>query len=131
MIPINLAIVGAGAQAGSRRRGFLLGSTYGVAMAVVYGCLGLVVILTASTFGTINASLWFNVGVAALFVVLGLAMFDVIAIDFSSLSIRWQPGACSRGSVALAFTTGGAATRPPANRSWCSSTCGRPGAKTA
>ena len=60
MIPINLAIIGAGAQAGSRRRGFLLGSTYGAAMAVVYGALGLAVILTAGTFGTINASPWFN-----------------------------------------------------------------------
>ena len=109
MIPINLAIIGAGAQAGSRRRGFLLGSTYGVAMAVVYGVLGLVVILTASTFGTINSSPWFNAGIAALFVVLGLAMFDVIAIDFSSLSSRFQPGAESRGSFALAFTMGGVA----------------------
>ena len=36
MIPINLAIIGAGAQAGSRRRGFLLGAAYGAAMAVVY-----------------------------------------------------------------------------------------------
>ncbi len=109
MIPINLAIIGAGAQAGSRRRGFLLGSTYGVAMAIVYGVLGLVVILTASTFGTINASPWFNVGIAALFVVLGLAMFDVIAIDFSSLSSRWQPAADSHSSFALAFTMGGVA----------------------
>jgi len=40
MIPINLAIIGAGAQAGSRRRGFLLGLTYGGAMAFVYGVLG-------------------------------------------------------------------------------------------
>ena len=62
MIPINLAIIGAGAQAGTRRRGFLLGSTYGAAMAFVYGVLGLVVILTAGTFGTINASPWFNAG---------------------------------------------------------------------
>ena len=69
MIPINLAIIGAGAQAGSRRRGFLLGSAYGAAMALVYGVLGLVVILTAGTFGTINASPWFNVAIAAVFVV--------------------------------------------------------------
>jgi len=109
MIPINLAIIGAGARAGSRRRGLLLGSTYGVAMAVVYGVLGLVVILTASTFGTINASPWFNAAIAVLFVVLALAMFDVIAIDFSSLSSRFQPGAASRGSFALAFTMGGVA----------------------
>ena len=52
MIPINLAIIGAGSQAGSRGRGFLLGSVYGAAMALVYGILGLIVILTAGTFGT-------------------------------------------------------------------------------
>src|SRR6185369_1750146 len=46
MIPINLAIIGAGSKAGSRGRGFLLGGVYGAAMAVVYGILGLVVILT-------------------------------------------------------------------------------------
>src|ERR1019366_2132920 len=55
MIPINLAIIGAGAQAGSRSRGFMLGTAYGAAMALVYGAIGLVVILTAGTFGTINS----------------------------------------------------------------------------
>ncbi|MEE8154728.1 MAG: protein-disulfide reductase DsbD domain-containing protein, partial [Phycisphaerales bacterium] len=44
LIPINLAIIGAGAQAGSRTRGFALGGTYGLAMAAVYGTLGLIVI---------------------------------------------------------------------------------------
>src|SRR6266849_2694393 len=72
MIPINLAIIGAGSQAGTRSRGFLLGSVYGAAMAFVYGVLGLVVILTAGTFGTINSSAWFNGGIAALFVALSL-----------------------------------------------------------
>jgi thioredoxin:protein disulfide reductase len=108
MIPINLAIIGAGAQAGSRGRGFLLGSAYGAAMAIVYGVLGLVVILTAGTFGTINSSPWFNLGIAILFVVLGLAMFDVLFIDFSRFSNRFQTGA-NRGSVALAFTMGAVA----------------------
>jgi thiol:disulfide interchange protein DsbD len=108
MIPINLAIIGAGAQAGSRRRGFLLGSTYGAAMAVVYGILGLVVILTAGTFGTINASPWFNAGIAALFVVLGLAMFDVVNIDFSRFSSGMR-GPGQRGTFAVAFTMGAVA----------------------
>ncbi|MGE0040084.1 MAG: thioredoxin family protein [Vicinamibacterales bacterium] len=108
MIPINLAIIGAGAQAGSRRRGLLLGGTYGAAMAIVYGVLGLVVIMTAGTFGTINASPWFNVGIAVLFVVLGLAMFDVITIDFSSWSSNFNPGA-GRGTFFLAFTMGAVA----------------------
>jgi len=108
MIPINIAIIGAGAQAGSRARGFLLGSAYGAAMAVVYGLVGLVVILTAGTFGTINSSPWFNLGIAVLFVVLALAMFDVLVIDFSGLGSHFKPGA-SRGSVALAFTMGAVA----------------------
>jgi thiol:disulfide interchange protein len=105
MIPINIAIIGAGAQAGSRFRGFLLGSAYGAAMAVVYGVLGLIVILTAGTFGTINSSPWFNAGIAVLFVVLGLAMFDVIMIDFSKYSSGFRPGE-NRGTLALAFTMG-------------------------
>ena len=108
MIPINLAIIGAGAQAGSRRRGFLLGSAYGAAMAVVYGLLGLAVILTASTFGTINASPWFNVAIAAVFVVLSLAMFDVIAIDFSRFSARFKVDT-GRGTFLVAFGMGAVA----------------------
>jgi thiol:disulfide interchange protein len=109
MIPINLAIIGAGAQAGSRGRGFLLGAAYGAAMAVVYGLLGLIVILTASTFGTINANPWFNVGIAALFVVLALAMFDVIVIDFSRLSNRFRVSESGRGTFLIAFGMGAVA----------------------
>jgi thiol:disulfide interchange protein len=105
MIPINLAIIGAGAQASSRKRGFLLGLTYGGAMAFVYGVLGLIVVLTASTFGTINASPWFNLGIAVLFVALALAMFDVFEIDFSKYSGNVGTGA-GRGTFLLAFTMG-------------------------
>jgi thioredoxin:protein disulfide reductase len=108
MIPINLAIIGAGAQAHSRGRGFLLGSAYGGAMAFVYGVLGVVVILTAGTFGTINSSPWFNLGIAILFVILGLAMFDLLLIDFSKYSTRFG-GSGARGSVMLAFTMGAVA----------------------
>jgi thiol:disulfide interchange protein len=109
MIPINLAIIGAGARAGSRRRGLLLGSAYGAAMAVVYGILGLVVILAAGTFGTINASPWFNAGIAAIFVVLGLAMFDVFTIDFSRFSTRFKIGGAERGTFVVAFGMGAVA----------------------
>jgi thiol:disulfide interchange protein len=109
MIPINLAIIGAGAQARRRSRGFLLGATYGAAMAAVYGTLGLVVILTAGTFGAINSSVWFNVAIASLFVVLGLAMFDVIPIDFSKWSSRIRFDQGSRGTLALAFGMGAVA----------------------
>jgi cytochrome c biogenesis protein CcdA len=105
MIPINLAIIGAGSSAGSRTRGFLLGGVYGAAMAAVYGLLGLVVILTAGTFGTINASPWFNLGIAIVFVALALAMFDVFTIDLSRFSGA-GPSAESRGRFAVAFGMG-------------------------
>ena len=110
MIPINLAIIGAGTRAGSRTRGFSLGATYGLAMAAVYGVLGLVVILSAGTFGTINASPWFNLGIATLFVVLAAAMFDIFSIDFSSLQNRLAIGSGGgRGSFLVAFGMGGVA----------------------
>jgi cytochrome c biogenesis protein CcdA/DsbC/DsbD-like thiol-disulfide interchange protein len=109
MIPINLAIIGAGVQAGSRGRGFLLGGAYGAAMAFVYGLLGLAVILTASTFGTINASPWFNLGIALLFVILGLAMFDIVMIDFSRFLDRFHVGESNRGSFLVAFGMGAVA----------------------
>ena len=109
MIPINLAIIGAGAKAGSRIRGFALGGAYGLAMALVYGILGLAVILTAGTFGTINSSPWFNLGIASLFVILGLAMFDILAIDFSRLQSKFLVGRGQAGSFAVAFGMGSVA----------------------
>src|SRR5947207_2299248 len=89
----------------SRSRGFMLGAAYGGGMAIAYGILGLVVILTAGSFGTINASPWFNAGIAVLFVALALAMFDVITIDFSKHSYGLIPKAHS-GSFVLAFSMG-------------------------
>jgi thioredoxin:protein disulfide reductase len=109
MIPINLAIIGAGAKASSRSRGFVLGGVYGAAMAAVYGILGLIVILTAGTFGTINASPWFNVAIALVFIALALAMFDVFEIDFSRFSSAVGTGGADRGSLALAFGMGAVA----------------------
>jgi thiol:disulfide interchange protein len=106
MIPINLAIIGAGSKAESRSRGFMLGGVYGAAMAAVYGILGVIVILTAGTFGTINASPWFNVAIALVFVALALAMFDVFEIDFSRFSSSIGTGGAHRGSLALAFGMG-------------------------
>jgi thiol:disulfide interchange protein len=109
MIPINLAIIGAGSQGANKRRGFWLGASYGAAMALVYGVLGLVVILTAGTFGTINASPWFNLGIAILFVFLGLAMFDVFELDFSRFSSNIRFDQKSKGTFYLAFAMGAVA----------------------
>lgn len=108
LIPINIAIIGAGARAGSKRRGAALGGVYGLGIAAVYGALGLVVVLGVSAaFGTINASPWFNAGIAALFVVLGLAMFDLIYIDFTKYQAKVSLRSNETGSFLVAFAMGG------------------------
>jgi len=77
-------------------------------MAVVYGVLGTIVVLTAGTFGTLNSSPWFNLGIAVLFIALSLAMFDIFTIDFSRFAKGPGSGA-RRGSFALAFGMGAVA----------------------
>jgi thioredoxin:protein disulfide reductase len=107
LIPINLAIIGAGARASSRRRGFALGGVYGVGMALVYGVLGLVVVLTGAKFGALNSSAWFNLSIAVVFGFMAVAMFDFITVDFS----RFQrgsgvPGKSQKGQFVLALGMG-------------------------
>jgi thioredoxin:protein disulfide reductase len=109
MIPVNIAIIGAGSQAGSRSRGFGLGATYGLGIAMVYGVLGAVVVLTGSQFGALNASPWFNMAIAALFLVLSLAMFGVFNIDFSRFQSGGGSKQASRGPFITAFIFGGVA----------------------
>jgi thiol:disulfide interchange protein len=110
MIPVNLAIIGAGQSAGSRRAGFVRGAVYGGGMSLVYGLLGIVVVLTGSRFGALNASPWFNAAVAVIFILLGLAMFDVLLLDFSRFQRRgMSSGASQRGPLVAAFLLGGTA----------------------
>ena len=109
MIPINIAIIGAGAQAGSKRRGFALGGAYGAAIALTYGALGLVVVLTKSKFGALNATPWFNAMIAVVFTVLALAMFGVITIDFSRLQGKVQVDQAKRGHYWVALFMGAVA----------------------
>jgi thiol:disulfide interchange protein len=82
MIPVQLALLGAGAGV-PRGRGFSRGLVYGSAMALGYGIPGALVARSGGFLGTLQSSPWFNLGVAVLFVVLALALFDVILIDFS------------------------------------------------
>jgi len=107
MIPINLAIIGAGAQAGSKKRGFALGATYAAGMAIAYGMLGLLVVLTGAKFGTLNSSPWFNLGIAAVFFVLALAMFDLISIDLSRFQNHSGGGSvANKSKFIVAYTMG-------------------------
>jgi thiol:disulfide interchange protein len=112
LIPINLAIIGAGTQAKSRRQGFMRGAIYGAGMALVYGVLGLVVVLTGSKFGALNSSVWFNVGIAVVFGVMALAMFDLVNIDLSRFGSSIGAGGNGGGNksqAVIAFTLGAVA----------------------
>ena len=106
LIPINLAIIGAGAKAGSKGRGFALGGMYGLGMALTYGALGLVVVLTGSKFGALNASPWFNVTIAVIFFILALAMFDLIRIDLTRFQGSSATGPNKRGHFAAVLIMG-------------------------
>ena len=101
MIPINLAIIGAGSQAGSRFEGFRNGAIYGLGMAIAYGTLGLVVGLTGSKFGTLNSSFWFNAAIALIFIIMGLGMFNVLHIDFSRFHTGSPVGTDCKAGFAL------------------------------
>ncbi|MBD3343948.1 MAG: thioredoxin fold domain-containing protein [Chitinivibrionales bacterium] len=109
MIPITLAVLGAGAQAGSKARGFSVGSFYGLGMAIAYGILGLVVTVTGAQFGIINSSPVFNIAIAVLFIVLSLAMFDVIHIDFTKYRSGVTSNQSKKGNLFVALFMGGVA----------------------
>ena len=109
MIPVNLAIIGAGSSGGTRARGALLGTMYGIGIALVYGVLGVFAVLTGARFGTLNSTWWFNALIGALFVVLSLAMFNVFVIDFSRFQPQAGSSAARKGSLLAACGMGGVA----------------------
>lgn len=102
MMPINLAIIGAGAAGGSRLRGALRGGAYGLGIALAYGVLALIPVLTGAAFGAVQSAWWFNAAIAVVFVALALALFDVFMIDFARFSGQ---GGGRQGAVA-AFVAG-------------------------
>jgi thiol:disulfide interchange protein len=74
MIPVNLMIIGKSARRGA---------FYGLGIALTYGALGLAAAFGSLAFGAIQGSAWFNLGVAAVFFVLALALGGLFHIDFS------------------------------------------------
>jgi thiol:disulfide interchange protein len=109
MIPINLAIIGAGNQRENAKQGLLRGGVYGLSMALAYGVLGLMVVLTGARFGSLNAYPWFNWGIALVFVVLALSMFGAFQIDLSGIQGKVQWNRFRAGSLLIPFFMGGVA----------------------
>lgn len=110
MIPINLAIIGAEAEGGSRLKGFLLGGLYALGMTIAFGGLGLLALLANKPFGTLQSNPWFQFAAGTVFLVLSLAAFGVFHIDLT----RYRPGnrhyaLLQESEFLLAFVMGGVA----------------------
>ena len=87
LVPVSLALVG---------RGAARGAAYGLGMTLSYGALGLAAAFGGLAFGAIQSNPWFNVVVAVVFLLLGLATSEVFFIDFSRFRPRPKPGVMPR-----------------------------------
>lgn len=103
MIPINLAIIGAGA--GTNAKGFTRGSAYGLGIIMVYGGLGWLILKMGLFFGAIQSNPWFNLAVGVVFVALSLALFDLFIIDFAKF-VNPQAGESQKKGIAASFIAG-------------------------
>ena len=109
LVPVNLALLGAGAGRASRRRGFVLGAAFGLGAAFAFGALGLFSALTGRAFGSLHGSPVFHAAAAIVFCALALAMLDVVRIDFSAFRnlLRRRRGAARAPADAAPGSAGG------------------------
>lgn len=118
LIPVNLAVIGAGANSQNQKKERILrGCLYGAGIALTYGILGVVAVLTGTTFGQLDSNWIFNGAAGLIFLLLGLAMFGVFRFDFSGAAGRFRmPSAAGRSGVflmgALAAVLAGACVAP-------------------
>lgn len=106
MIPINLAIIGAGSKADSKWSGFVHGGIYGLGITIAYGTLGLFAVRGATVFGTLNSTSWFNFTIALIFIILALAMFGIFNIDLSRFGNRFNSQSAAKGKLTGIFFMG-------------------------
>ena len=117
LIPVNLAIIGAGMNSDhSRFDRILRGLVYGLGITVAYGLLGVIAVLTGSTFGGLAGSWIFN-GIAALiFAFLALAMFGFFNFDLSRFGASIQLSGAKYAGIfllgAVSATLAGACVAP-------------------
>ncbi|MBR2000033.1 MAG: thioredoxin family protein, partial [Lentisphaeria bacterium] len=117
LIPVNLAIIGAGMNSDRSKADRLLrGLVYGLGITVAYGLLGVIAVLTGASFGGLAGNWLFN-GIAALiFAFLALAMFGFFNFDLSRFGASIQLSGAKYAGIfllgAVSATLAGACVAP-------------------
>lgn len=118
LIPVNLAMIGAAEDSERTRASRLVrGLVYGAGIAVAYGLLGVIAVLTGSTFGFLASNWIFNAAAAVVFLLLALAMFGVFNFDLSRFGANFRvPASLHHAGIflmgALSATLAGACVAP-------------------
>lgn len=106
MIPITAGVIsGTAGEGAPRSRVVGLTLAYITGLALLYAVAGLVAGLSGQLFGTIAASVWARLLVAALLAVFGLAMLDVFPVAAPRRVVDWA-GGLGAGSYPAVFVLG-------------------------
>jgi len=93
VIPITVAYIGSRSEGKPRRYGFFLSLAFVLGLALVYATLGAVSAGFGFAFGSLTQNRWVGLGVALLFLVLALSMFNLFEVRTpSSLTTRLERG---------------------------------------
>lgn len=79
MLPITVTFI-ASQSGGKRLKGFTLSVVYVLGLALIYTVLGAVAALSGKVFGLVSVSVWPNVLMGAVCILLSLSMFDLYEI---------------------------------------------------
>jgi len=85
LIPITVGLIGAKGST-TRLRGFYLSLMYVLGLAIVYSSIGTFAALTGKLFGQIQTNPWAHLLVANICIIFGLAMLEVITIQFTQFA---------------------------------------------
>ena len=108
LIPITVGFIGAKGSK-TKIRGFYLSLMYVLGLAIVYSSLGAFAALTGKLFGQIQTNPWAYLVVANICIIFGLAMLDVINIQFAWFARFGVTEAKTKGGISAILLGGSSA----------------------
>jgi thiol:disulfide interchange protein DsbD len=88
VLPITAAVIAGVNTKGTRIAGFALSCIYVLGLAVCYGGLGVVAVLTGHFFGHLQSSPYLYFFVSAVLVLFALMMLDVVRVPFFDIGVQ-------------------------------------------